>query len=332
VDAVVGYMVYRMTLSSTGSQKSATLAFGLWFLCPVVVYMSGIQAQFDCISAMLALLSVLLLERDHAFLAGMMFGVAALTKLFPAALIFILVIYMIRKNPGSVGTRRLVLAIVGALAAFAVIYAPQIMEGTLMESMSFIISRASEEATIEQTAKLIGLTGLSVFIILAASFRYWRLPAETAVSEFRRFALLVLAGAAIMSTGPQYCIVCIPLLAYYAASHDRALVPWTILLGTFAVITAFFNNGLTLLAMSSEYLGLIEPSTLLELLESMDQPIFMNLTLRSIPVVIADLGVTACLLLISAFLWIGKEGMPSHRRIENVIRYVKAFGRHADGA
>jgi hypothetical protein len=331
-DVAVGYMVYRMTLSSTGSKRNAAISFAIWFLCPVVVYMSGVQAQFDCISAMLALLSVLLLEKDRMFLAGMTFSVAALTKFFPAALLFVLAIYVVRRHPGSCGVRKLAFAVVGALAGFLLIYAPQIAEGTLAESLSFIISRASEDMGAFHTLKMVMLTCVSLLIVFAAAARYWRLPAEDAVRELRRFSLITLAGAAFMSSGPQYCIVCIPLLAWYAVSEDRALIPWAVLLGVFATLSAFFNNGLSLLAMGSEYLGFMDPSALIGLMESMDDPIFLSVTIRDIPVIIGDLGTLACLLLIAAFVWTGTGERSGKGKVQRIITAVKTFGREADGA
>ncbi|MBR6203815.1 MAG: DUF2029 domain-containing protein [Candidatus Methanomethylophilaceae archaeon] len=331
-DVAVGYMVYRMTLSSTGSKKDATASFAIWFLCPVVVYMSGIQAQFDCISAMLALLSVLLLEKDHAFLAGMTFSIAALTKLFPAALLFVLAIYIVRKHPGQYGTRRLAFAVAGALAGFLLMYAPQIADGTLMESLSFMISRASEDMSVTRTLKMVLMTCISLLIVAAAAVRFWRLPAGDAPRELRRFALVTLAGAAFMSSGPQYCIVCMPLLAWYAVSEDRALVPWAVMLGVFATLSAFFNNGLSLLAMGSEYLGFIEPASLIDLMRSMDTPVLLSLTPRDVPVVVGDLGVMACLLLIVAFVWIGPKAPSETGKVQRIIAKAKTFGREADGA
>ena len=331
-DVVVGYMVYRTALSSTGSVRESSTAFALWFLCPVVIYMSGIQAQFDCISAMLALLAVLLLERDHAFVAGTMFGVAALTKLFPAFLLFVLVLYLMRRHRGKEMLPRLAMAAVGAAAAFMMLYLPQILDGTLLESLSFVVSRASGEMTIWQTAKLYGLAMLSLAIVLASALRYSRLSPADAVREFRRFALLTLVGAALMAAGPQYCIVCIPLLAWYSVSQDRALIPWAIMLGAFATISAFFNNWASLLAMSSEYLGLAEPSTVVSLMQALDVQLVPHVTVNVIPVAIGDIGTTVCLLSISAFLWIGKDGSSSDGRLAGAVNRLKTFGRDADGA
>ena len=62
VDVLVGYMIYRLVMSECGDGRKAASAFGIWFLCPIVIYMSSVQAQFDCISALFTLLCVLLVN------------------------------------------------------------------------------------------------------------------------------------------------------------------------------------------------------------------------------------------------------------------------------
>lgn len=107
----------------------------LWFFCPVVVYMCGIQAQFDCFSALMALLAVLLMRKEKFLLAGMMLALAMLLKLWPGALVFVFIPYVLNRYGRDEGLRKLAVLVFGAVVTIAVIFAPSIANGSFVDSL-----------------------------------------------------------------------------------------------------------------------------------------------------------------------------------------------------
>ena len=89
-DLVTGYLIYMLVKEHTGDGKKAVAAFGLWFLCPIVIYTSAIHGMFDVIAVMTLVLTVLLLFRRRYGLAGAVFAVSIFTKFFPFYLTLIL--------------------------------------------------------------------------------------------------------------------------------------------------------------------------------------------------------------------------------------------------
>ena len=46
-DVIVGYAIYVIVARYTGNERKGIVAMALWCFCPIVVYMSAIQGQFD---------------------------------------------------------------------------------------------------------------------------------------------------------------------------------------------------------------------------------------------------------------------------------------------
>ena len=82
-DIIVGYLIYTIVLDFTKSEKKGLIAMTLWCFCPMVVYMSCVQGQFDSISTLLILLTIKLLREDRPFIAGFAFGFESWLKMFP---------------------------------------------------------------------------------------------------------------------------------------------------------------------------------------------------------------------------------------------------------
>lgn len=328
VDTIVGYLVYRMVLEDTGDGRKAVMAFALWYLCPVVIYMSGVQAQFDCISAMLALVSIILFRKSHWFLGGAVFMVAALTKFFPAFLIFIFIIYIIRRNGGlKTGAIPFMKAVAGAVIAFLVIYAPAFLDGTAAYSLSFIFGRASDDKPLVSMLLFYLRLVFCVFVILGAAYMYARKSPENADRDFLRYCLLTLSAAGLMSSGPQYCIVFLPLLAYYIVAYDRKMTPWFAIIAFTGLFSALINNSFTLLSMASAYYGWIDPQTVIDLTTWQDNVLF-GWRYQSFLIVADETVMTIAMVLNIGFQWAELDKSYKARKLRALLRYLKNFGRH----
>ena len=73
VDVAVAYCLYRLVMDITDDQKKAVLASALWFLCPLVIEESSIHGMFDNMSALLILLTFMMVRKSQYFWAGAAF-------------------------------------------------------------------------------------------------------------------------------------------------------------------------------------------------------------------------------------------------------------------
>lgn len=302
VDVLVGYLIYRLVMSECGDERKAAIGFGLWFLCPIVIYMSSVQAQFDCISALLTLLCVLLVRRNLFFLAGVIFTIAALIKFFPAFCIFLLCVYVVKATPGRLSWKNLLLSVSGAVLTALVIFLPQILDGTVMNAFSFVFGRTSEYdlMLMLRTYPFIGVT--LVMLVILAIFA-WRMDDARRKQDFLVLILAMLSICTIFSPGPQYWIVYLPLLSYYIACRDRnrALLICLIAMAILTTTAAFFNNSFSLLTTASKYLHLCEPQTVISWMHALDTPVF-GTPLTQLVVFIVEFIQLIIMILIALFL------------------------------
>ncbi|MBO5600083.1 MAG: hypothetical protein J5897_03460 [Candidatus Methanomethylophilus sp.] len=302
VDVLVGYLIYRLVMSECGDERKAAIGFGLWFLCPIVIYMSSVQAQFDCISALLTLLCVLLVRRNLFFLAGVIFTIAALIKFFPAFCIFLLCVYVVKATPGRLSWKNLLLSVSGAVLTALVIFLPQILDGTVMNAFSFVFGRTSEYdlMLMLRTYPFIAVT--LVMLVVLAIFA-WRMDDARRKQDFLVLILAMLSICTIFSPGPQYWIVYLPLLSYYIACRDRnrALLICLIAMAILTTTAAFFNNSFSLLTTASEYLHLCEPQTVISWMHALDTPVF-GTPLTQLVVLIVEFIQLIIMILIALFL------------------------------
>lgn len=302
VDVLVGYLIYRLVMSECGDERKAVIGFGLWFLCPIVIYMSSVQAQFDCISALLTLLCVLLVRRNLFFLAGVIFTIAALIKFFPAFCIFLLCVYVVKATPGRLSWKNLFLSVSGAVLTALVIFLPQILDGTVMNAFSFVFGRTSEYdlMLMLRTYPFIAVT--LVMLVVLAIFA-WRMDDARRKQDFLVLILAMLSICTIFSPGPQYWIVYLPLLSYYIACRDRnrALLICLIAMAILTTTAAFFNNSFSLLTTASEYLHLCEPQTVISWMHALDTPVF-GTPLTQLVVLIVEFIQLIIMILIALFL------------------------------
>lgn len=302
VDVLVGYLIYRLVMSECGDERKAAIGFGLWFLCPIVIYMSSVQAQFDCISALLTLLCVLLVRRNLFFLAGVIFTIAALIKFFPAFCIFLLCVYVVKATPGRLSWKNLFLSVSGAVLTALVIFLPQILDGTVMNAFSFVFGRTSEYDLMLMLRTYPFIAVALVMLVVLAIFA-WRMDDARRKQDFLVLILAMLSICTIFSPGPQYWIVYLPLLSYYIACRDRnrALLICLIAMAILTTTAAFFNNSFSLLTTASEYLHLCEPQTVISWMHALDTPVF-GTPLTQLVVLIVEFIQLIIMILIALFL------------------------------
>jgi hypothetical protein len=237
--------------------------------------MSGVQVQFDTLSALFMLLTAIAVYRDRCFLGGMLFSAAFLLKFFPGFCLFVIVAYILAKHrDDGLAKKKLGWAVLGGAVMAVAILMPQALDGTLTDTLSFILGRVQTYPNV-----WISLAGYVTMIIAVSGALYfghrmYKSEKEDADRHFFRYLLLALTAAMFLSMAPQYMIVMLPLLILNIVSCDRRLlVPLTVVsLGSF--FAALSINNLSLLTSSSMFLGMVSPEWIISGMQSLESTVF----------------------------------------------------------
>ena len=268
VDVIVGFQLYGIVKEFTGSEKKGILAMAMWCFCPMVIYMSGVQGQFDCISTMLALATIRLIRSDKILIAGMAFGLSVWLKLFPSVCLFLFVGYLIAKYGTKAGIQKTVVAAVGALAVTVVLLIPMIMNGEVDIAFGFFTGRMNTTTDSDFYNKLVSvrliLMILLTLVLMVFSFLGIRRRGEDADRCLYLYAGVLISVATIISRGYQYVPSFIPFVLLFAMiSNDRRSYTWMFwFFGIVTMIDAFFSPGPSIFAIPAVYYGMIDATWL----------------------------------------------------------------------
>lgn len=301
VDALVGYLLYKLVLEITNDRKKSALAFALWFICPIVVYMSGIQVMFDSLSALMLLLSIILLRRDSNLMCGLVLGLACLLKVFPAICVPIFIMYLVIKNKEDTkrSAEKICAFIAGGLISFAVVLIPNMAEGNIDKTFLFLTTRlfTSEGPSMFFYAIIIATI---IFVILIIILMKHIGPMH--IDEHLNKIILVSLILAIIATknpGPQYCIVFIPLLILEITTKDRSYTICWWLIGIATTFKAVVMNNFGLFCMSAAYYHLVPYDWIISMTSVFDNKVgdttLLNL-LNTIGDIFYDIGMVLILL------------------------------------
>ncbi len=275
-DLVLAYLVRAMVMDSTGDEGKGNLAFALMFLCPLLFVVSSVNAMPDVLAAMFLVMTVLLLKRDHCFLAGMTFSMAVMTKFFPVFAFFPLVAYVLvrwRDSPsGPWG--RLAMSIAGAAMMTLVIFVPQIMDGTLDQCFQFLSDRTGGSGEGSILDWIIGRARLVVYsaVILVSMYMGYRMYRDCSDvdSGLMNSCFIVTASCMLYPPTSQYLLVMLPFLVYHITVRDWRQI-WSLnVISLFGSLMAMGSTVLTLLPLAV-WTDIIDVGTVASLFESFVQ-------------------------------------------------------------
>jgi Predicted integral membrane protein len=299
-DIVVGYIIYKLILGRTQDRKKATYGFGLWFLCPIVIYMSAVQAMFDTISALLLLLTVFMLYKDKCFIAGALFSVAFLLKFFPVFCIFVLIGYVcVRHRDDGLIKRKVISMALGGLIMTVILMLPQIINGQMDDALLFITGRASASDRYSSIFTLLGVA-FAGFGMLYFGHRMFKTKKENADKALFENIFFAMTCAVLMSITPQYVIVLIPFLIIHIMTTDFNYRKCWIIISIGAFGGALILNNFSLLCSIAEYTTLVSPEWIVSSMQALEGTIF-GVTYVNIINVFFNLMQYAGLVLIVAF-------------------------------
>ena len=265
-DVLVGYLLYVIVSRHTGSERKGIVSMALWCFCPIVVYMSAIQGQFDTISVLLLLMTIFLIRQDNPLLAGMVFALATWLKIFPGVCILVLFGYMLARYKGAPrSTRQISMSIVGFLLLTAVLFLPQILDGTLAYAFSFLTSRTSGY-DLGSTLYMAGMLVIIIVLMLFMTRSIARKPAAEADRLVFLYCGLLATLAAMVQFGYQYAPSIVGFIILFAmmSVNTRGYRFVFLVVSLFTFLEAFFWVNYSSLFIISEYFGTFDPSWVLE--------------------------------------------------------------------
>ncbi len=276
-DLAVAYILYWVVKERTGDTKKATFGMALWFLCPVVIYMCGIQAQFDTFSVLIFMLAVVAAYKGRYTLAGFVFATSILLKFFPMFCAIVLVAYVLKKHrEDGQGMRNLAHALIGAVAGVIIWMLPSILNGTFADALTFVTNRISAQASIIVIANYV-----AIFIALAgmvfSGYRMHKSEGDVDADYFK-YMFMAIASSMFMGFAPQYMLVMIPLLVIYMTDSGkrRLLICW-ILASVGSVLLALSLNNFSLFASLAVDTGWISPEWVINAVHGMNAT-FLGIT------------------------------------------------------
>ncbi len=226
VDLLVACLVYKVVFEVTGDRRKAWLAFVLWVFNPLVICAPAVQGMFDNIAALLTIMCFLGLRKRMYFLSGAMLGLAMLLKLFPVFLLPLAVAYVLVREDRDLrrGFSKVVYAMFGFVLTVCVIFLPQILDGTVIDSFSFLIERAGAGDTLLYKA-LSAMSVLAYSLIVIGSFAiawvFYKKAGRNLDRELLSAIVINLTMVFLYPPTPQYLILLIPFLTVYAVTVDR---------------------------------------------------------------------------------------------------------------
>ncbi|MFP4196421.1 MAG: hypothetical protein ACLFS6_02070 [Methanomassiliicoccales archaeon] len=271
-DLILGLLLYRVVKEWKG-EVWAKRTFILWFLNPLVIWISSVSGQFDVLPALLTLCALLLFIRRNYFLCGLTLGIAFLFKIYPVYLIVfylaILLAWQIgaRERPFWGYLRRTGSLITGSLVSLVVVIPALLQGGSMVEyvlrrtgtpsfgglNLWFFVPGASE---IDSPSVLAGLTtDITLLVIFMAVVAFvltllivrWRGRWDM---DWRGCLvwgnILVLASVLLLQpvTNPQHLLWILPFLllgALWDGRMGRKLYALTVVgLIYFLVLQSFY--------------------------------------------------------------------------------------------
>lgn len=233
-DVITGYIIYWILKDRTEDSRKATIGFAMWFLFPPLIMVSSVRGMFDPFSVMFLIASVALIYKDRCFLGGALFAVSVLTKFFPMFFFLVLLIYIIKKHKeDGLAVSKAIQLVAGAILAMAILLLPQILDGTLAYSFSFLTTRASDGmgtplGAIDRYGTLLSYVAISVIIAYIALRMYKN--RDNSFESFNKYLMLTAAATMLYPPVPQYILIIVPFLITWILICDRRyILSWKIL-------------------------------------------------------------------------------------------------------
>ncbi len=141
-DIVNGYLIYRIAKRITDDDDKSLKATMLWIFCPLTIWVSAGQGQFETLSLMFILIATYALLSGSYFLCGISMATATLTKITPSLAIFpMLALILVSRKEGENHMKNAAVFVLSGTLMTAIILLPHIINGEMQFVMSFLSVR-----------------------------------------------------------------------------------------------------------------------------------------------------------------------------------------------
>jgi len=310
-DILMGIGVYYLVLETVGDKRKACMAFFFASFSPYLLGAVCITGMPDTVSACMMVFTILLVRRDRYLLAGMTYSIAVLAKFFPIFLMPVLVVYVLRRRGDfKSGSLSVIQAVVGFAIMSLVLFLPAIIEGNMGSAFAFITDRANTGAGSTLFQLLSTYSRIIVYALaLVGSFvvavLQYRSESENVDASALKSMFLVVMLCMVYPPLPQYFIIAVPFLAYFAATCDvRFRYAWLILLVSAVIIIPVRNAAL--LMPLSVWAGIVPTGVLVDIFENLSGTYLFGIDLLTLQLSVGT--VVQCVGFALIFLTFAKSG------------------------
>ncbi len=286
-DALVGLTLYRIVEARSGA-VSAEKAFLIWFLNPLVIFVSSVHGQFDVLAAYFALIGVMGFMEKRYLLSGALLGLGVLLKLFPAYLVIsfglLLLISLFRSsNTGRLRERLSPITLFvsgGAISLVSVL--PFLLSSNSF--LDYVLRRGTYSSIGGMNAwfvmPLLGafggegggsgesvpvglvllITGV-VLTIMVTLIMVWKMPVQDR-PLYSALAVITVVLVTQSVTNPQHLIWLFPLLVVFSSFDGRMASKLYVLSVIGLLYLLCLQSGLVFLYPMAHYAGWPAVSTL----------------------------------------------------------------------
>ncbi len=234
-DAACGYLVYSITKRITSDKRKGLVAAAVWTFCPLTVFTSAVQGQFETIEALFLLLALWAYLKNSYLESGAFIALSILTKPFSAlALIPLTALIWTKGQDRNQSLKHTGMYIAGGLVVTAFIVLPQLIFGETEYLFGFLSNRSSVDFPLPSDFSMYIPADLSTSS--QASLADFFTPSGSNVSTLFPVSLLlslVLGVYIIVRNGvSDKCAVliitaatCLHLMWYPATGYSQYYVP-----------------------------------------------------------------------------------------------------------
>lgn len=252
-DLLTAAVLYLLMRDWKG-EGAGRAAYALWFLNPLVIWISAVVGQFDVLAVLCTVVAVHLFLGDRFALAGLALGAGALLKIYPIYLALLFLAFLVADRRASGRERVLSMGRLAGGAAVAMLAAVPFLY-TTPAMLDFVLRRAGSDTfgginiwflspltghqAVEQALDTLSLQALpaplivlAIGLVLAVSASVWLVRSDRPRREaLITGSLLVLVIALLFRslTNPQHLLWALPFLAMAALAYPRFRAPFYLL-------------------------------------------------------------------------------------------------------
>ncbi len=143
-DTACGYLVYSITRRITSDERKSLIASAFWTLCPLTIYVSAVQGQFETIEALFLLLALWAYLKGSYAETGAFIAASILTKPFTVLVLLpLMALIWVKGQDTNQRLKYTGMYIAGGLAMAVFLVLPQLINGEMEYLFGFLSDRSS---------------------------------------------------------------------------------------------------------------------------------------------------------------------------------------------